>query len=107
MKQNIRELRERISSDIHTFFPAVYNFDRASAAQILGVVPGHLCNLEKAGKPLVVPVRIGTKPVYPLNRLVDCLVEQQLAWEGKRRRGAPTKAERLRRQADQNNSTSY
>ncbi len=92
-KFSAAELRSRISAELRVAFPDQINFDRATAAKIVGVSRGHLSNCELAGKPLLPIVRIGRKPLVQFPDMVDFLVAQRLKTQT--RCGPRTKAERL------------
>jgi len=90
----VDKLNERIRAEVVALHPGVFNFDRATAARIIGVSAGHLRNCEWAGQPIIPTVKIGAKPLYQLVDLVDFLVAQRTA-NGQKMRGARTKKERL------------
>lgn len=82
-----------VRDEIVAQYPGILNFDRATAARIVGVSVGHLRNCESAGRPLIAPVKIGAKVLYQLPDLVDFLTAQRA--KKLVRRGPRTKAERI------------
>jgi|CXWL01.1.fsa_nt_gi hypothetical protein len=93
--QDPKQLRVVIREELRKVFPNQFNLDRKEFAALVGVSEGHISNLENIHKcPLVQPVRVGTKVLYPFNDVIDYLVNQQLKTL-KNKRGAPTKASRF------------
>lgn len=95
------KLHERIRAEVVALHPGVFNFDRATAARIIGVSAGHLRNRESDGQPIIPTVKVGAKPLYQLPDIVDFLVKQREV-TSPRRRGPRTKAERMQATDERN-----
>jgi hypothetical protein len=95
MQDNKKQLRTEIRGELRAVYPTQYNLDRKELAALIGVSEGHISNCESVHKrPIVRPVREGTKVLYPLIDVIDYLVDQRLKTL-KSNRGAATKATRI------------
>lgn len=93
--KQISELRERTRTELRSIFPQTLNLTRAELATVLNVSVGHIANVESTfHKPLVQPIKIGKKVLYPVIDVIDFLVSQRLNTL-KVKVGRPTKASKM------------
>ena len=95
MQKDIKELQTKIRNEIRAVHPSKFNLSRKEFAELAGITVGHVSNCEVIyNRPLVIPVKEGTKVLYPVLDVIDYLVSQRVK-SMKPKLGAPTKAARI------------